>query len=58
MRKISQVLIIAIALMSLYGCNTIKGLGEDFTAVGTWIKNGSEKAKDIVADDTKEEPGS
>jgi len=40
---------VAVALTgSLYGCNTMKGLGEDIKAVGGWISSGSEHVEDSI----------
>lgn len=35
-----------ILVVSCIGCNTIKGLGEDLTAVGGWIMKGSDNVRE------------
>jgi predicted small secreted protein len=42
MKKSAHILLVAtvfIALFSLSGCNTVKGIGEDFEAMGESIQN-------------------
>jgi predicted small secreted protein len=48
--------IVALMLLaSFYGCNTMKGLGNDLSAVGGWITRGSEHVEESVG---KNPPGS
>lgn len=42
-------------IVSLYGCNTMKGVGNDLSAVGGWITRGSEHVEENVG---KNPPGS
>ncbi len=35
-------------LISLAGCSTVKGLGEDVSTVGGWITKGSEHVEESV----------
>lgn len=44
-----------LAVVSLYGCNTMKGLGKDLSVVGGWITNGSEHVEESIG---KNPPGS
>ncbi|HLF18759.1 MAG TPA: entericidin EcnA/B family protein [Candidatus Omnitrophota bacterium] len=48
--------VLTLALMgSLYGCNTIKGIGDDVKTVGGWISSGSEHVEESIK---KNPPGS
>ena len=55
MNKIMLSVIMLVAIASLYGCNTIKGLGNDVGAVGGWISNGSDHVSESIK---KNPPGS
>ena len=48
MRKFYLYSLCGLILLTVAGCNTIKGLGKDFDAIGGWIIKGSEKAKEAV----------
>ena len=52
MKKFYLYFFCGLILLTVVGCNTIKGLGKDFDAMGGWIIKGSEKAKEAV---TKED---
>jgi len=42
-------------IVSLYGCSTIKGIGEDVKTLGGWITSGSEHVEESIK---KNPPGS
>ena len=46
-KGILSVLVFAF-VVSLAGCNTIRGIGDDVTAVGGWITRGSEHVEESV----------
>ena len=55
MSKILLNIIVVIACLSLYGCGTLKGIGEDITSLGGFISDGSDHYKEAVGDNP---PGS
>ncbi len=55
MKKVFLGIIVLTAVISFYGCSTIKGLGEDVSTIGGWIVNGSEHVEESVK---KNPPGS
>ncbi len=55
MNKAILTIVVLAAIVSLYGCNTMKGIGNDLTAVGGWITSGSEHVEESVG---KNPPGS
>lgn len=46
MKKLFLVGISIILMAAIAGCGTVKGIGEDLSAVGGWLTKGSEKAKE------------
>ena len=48
MKKIILIAMTLAFAVSLYGCNTMKGIGNDLTAVGGWITSGSEHVEESV----------
>jgi len=44
MRKMLLV-VTCLMLVTIVGCGTMKGIGEDFSTLGGWIKTGSDKVK-------------
>lgn len=55
MNKTILTIVALAAIVSFYGCNTMKGIGNDLTAVGGWITSGSEHIEESVG---KNPPGS
>lgn len=45
MKKVSALLVLTALVITLSGCETIKGFGEDVSTVGRWLTKGSEKAQ-------------
>ncbi|MCK5214311.1 MAG: hypothetical protein KAR05_03045 [Candidatus Omnitrophica bacterium] len=45
-----NILLIAL-LFCLAGCGTIKGIGEDITAIGGWFTRGSDSVQDNIGGD-------
>lgn len=45
MKKAYAVFIIGALLLTIAGCETIKGIGKDISTVGGWLTRGSEKAQ-------------
>jgi predicted small secreted protein len=41
-------LVSVVVLMSIAGCGTIKGLGEDISAVGGWFSRGSTHVQENI----------
>ena len=48
MNKIIFKFVILTAIVSFYGCNTMKGIGNDVQAVGGWITGGSEHVEESI----------
>ncbi|MCK5082969.1 MAG: hypothetical protein KAR31_08705 [Candidatus Omnitrophica bacterium] len=48
MNKLILSVVMLAAMVSFYGCNTIKGLGNDVTTIGGWITNGSEHVEESI----------
>ena len=48
MNKIVLSVIALAAIVSFYGCSTIKGLGDDIKTVGGWISNGSQHVEESI----------
>lgn len=48
MRKFYRYFLCGLILLTVAGCETVKGLGKDFDAMGGWVIKGSEKAKEAV----------
>ena len=46
MKKVCLLIVCGVMLLTLAGCNTIKGFGEDISAVGGWMIKGSENVKE------------
>ena len=55
MKKTILGVITLMALVSLYGCNTMKGIGRDVATIGGWITDGSEHVEESIK---KNPPGS
>ena len=55
MNKLILGMITLMVIGSFYGCNTMKGIGNDLSAVGGWITKGSEHVEEGVG---KNPPGS
>ncbi|MCK4881476.1 MAG: entericidin [Candidatus Omnitrophica bacterium] len=55
MNKLILGVITLSAVVSLTGCNTIKGLGNDVATIGDWITDGSEHVEESIK---KNPPGS
>lgn len=49
MKKYVAIVLVTLFSTTLVGCSTIKGIGEDVSAVGGWIKKGSDNVKENVA---------
>lgn len=45
MKKTYLLLLIGVIMSTMIGCETIKGIGKDVSAVGGWLTRGSEKAQ-------------
>ena len=45
MKKLILLGISVILMAAIAGCSTIKGLGEDVSAVGGWLTKGSDRAQ-------------
>jgi len=45
MKKICLLVICGALIVSIAGCGTVKGLGEDISTVGRWLIKGSSAAK-------------
>jgi len=48
MKKVCLFILCAILLVTVVGCGTIKGIGEDFTALGGWVSRGSCAATEVA----------
>lgn len=54
MKKICLFVLGGLLALSIAGCGTIKGMGEDVSTVGRWLTKGSDtvKSPDTVKPDT------
>ena len=41
-------IITLVAVVCLYGCSTIRGIGNDVSTIGGWITNGSEHVEESI----------
>ncbi|MCK5014941.1 MAG: hypothetical protein KAS66_14105 [Candidatus Omnitrophica bacterium] len=48
MKKVILNVLVFAFVVSLAGCSTIKGIGDDIQAVGGWISNGSEHVEESI----------
>ena len=55
MEKYLRSLLVLMCVATFYGCNTIKGIGDDVKTVGGWISSGSEHVEESIK---KNPPGS
>lgn len=46
MKKFIVLGVSIILMAAITGCGTVKGIGEDLSAVGGWLTKGSDKAKE------------
>ena len=46
MKKISLLAVCLLLVVTSIGCSTIKGVGEDLSAIGGWITKGSDNVKE------------
>lgn len=51
MKKTLKTLIAGAALVSIAGCNTIQGIGQDIQAAGKGIQSGSEAVEEEITRD-------
>ncbi len=49
MKKTSMLILVGILLSVMAGCETIKGIGKDISAVGGWMTRGAETAQNPEA---------
>lgn len=45
MKKINLFIVAGLLMMTVMGCNTIGGFGDDITTVGRWFTRGSDRTK-------------
>ncbi|MCA9405852.1 MAG: entericidin [Candidatus Omnitrophica bacterium] len=48
MKRIGSIFLGVLFVISLYGCNTIKGVGKDLSAVGGWITDGAGHVEESI----------
>ncbi|MCA9399167.1 MAG: entericidin [Candidatus Omnitrophica bacterium] len=48
MKRIGSIFLGTLFVISLYGCNTIKGVGKDLSAVGGWITDGAGHVEESI----------
>jgi predicted small secreted protein len=46
MKRMMLAGICLVLMVACIGCNTIRGLGEDLTAVGGWVVKGADKVEE------------
>ncbi|MBU0710012.1 MAG: entericidin [Candidatus Omnitrophica bacterium] len=49
MKNICLLVICGLLILSIAGCGTIKGLGDDISTVGRWLVKGSDTARNPEA---------
>ena len=45
MRKMYLVVLAGVLVMTVVGCGTVKGFGDDISTVGNWFMRGSDRAR-------------
>lgn len=45
MKRVWLFVFCAILILTVAGCGTVKGLGEDISTIGRWLMKGSDSAK-------------
>lgn len=45
MKKTRLIIMAGILILSIAGCGTVKGVGDDLTTVGKWLTRGADAAK-------------
>lgn len=44
MKKITLFVLVGLFVMTIVGCGTVRGFGDDISTVGHWLTRGSDKA--------------
>jgi predicted small secreted protein len=45
MKKVAFFVLAGLLVMTVVGCGTVKGFGQDISTVGHWFTRGSDRAK-------------